>query len=259
MAVAITIYWLTACELVHVSPFPCRVIKEEVACEIVARLSHHVCIGVETIKLEEFVSSVAESGFNRILQVLHCGSLSVENSHSVHLLIVATDEQWYLSLLAIGEHIVWLLCPEISVDVIYRNTLDTSFLHKFLCRERTQLLDVLASDLLGHLHALSFSLLECGNLFGAYNRTARTHSLSEQSLAQRRCHKRADRHRTSRLAYNSDALRVASEGCDIVLYPFDGSHLVEETVVARAFVRCLLRKLRMCEESEDALAIVGCY
>ena len=240
MAVAITVYWLTACELVHVAPFPCRIVEEYVACEIVARLSHNVRVRVEAVELEEFVGSIAVDSTSSFLQILYCGRFATQNEHGVHLLVVATDEQWHLGLLAIGEHIVWLLCPEISVNVIYRNTLDTSFLHKFLCRERTQLLDVLASDLLGHLHALSFSLLECGNLFGSNHRTARTHSLSEQSLAQRRRHKRAYRHRTCRLAYNSDALRVASEGCNIVLNPFDGSHLVEETVVARAFVSGLL-------------------
>ena len=197
MAVAITIYGLTACELVHVSPFPCRVVEEDVACEIVARLSHNVSVGVEAIEFEEFVGSVAVDGTCCFLHVLDCGRFATQNEHGIHLLIVATDEQWHLGLLAIGEHVVWLLCPEISVYVIYRNTLHFRFLHKFLCRERTQLLDVLASDLLGHLYALCLSLLECGNLIGAYNRTARTHCLSKQSLAQRRSHECAYRHRAS--------------------------------------------------------------
>lgn len=59
MAIAVAINGLTTSELVHVAPLSCRVIKEEVASKVVTRLSHHVCIGVETIKLEEFVSSVA--------------------------------------------------------------------------------------------------------------------------------------------------------------------------------------------------------
>ena len=78
-------------------------------------------------------------------------------------------------------------------------------------------------------------------------------------MAQRRSHECAYRHRACRLAYDCDAVGVAAKGCDVVLYPFDGSHLVEEAIVARAFIGCLLRELRMCEEAKDALAVVGCH
>ena len=134
MTVAVAIDGLTACELVHVAPLPCGVVEEEVASKIIARLLHHVGIRVEAIKTEEFVGSVAEGGFYGIFQVLHCGSLAVENGHDVHLLVIATDEQRHLGLFAIGKHIIRLFCPEISVDIERGYVLHFSLLHQFLGR-----------------------------------------------------------------------------------------------------------------------------
>ena len=124
----------------HVAPLPCRVVEEAVAAEFVARLSGYVGVGVESVELEELVGSVAEDVACRSLQVLNGCRSATEDKHGVRLQIVAADEQRHLGLLAIGEDVVRLLCPEIAVYVVYNNATSASLLHKFLSRHGAQLL-----------------------------------------------------------------------------------------------------------------------
>src|SRR5690348_13491234 len=78
----------------------------------------------------------------------------------------------------------------------------------------------------------------------------------EQLLRKRRSHQGANGNRSCRFARDGDALRVAAERRDILLYPAERCHLVEETVVARCVMARFLRQIRMREETEDAQAIV---
>src|SRR5262249_36669986 len=77
----------------------------------------------------------------------------------------------------------------------------------------------------------------------------------DQVLRQRRGHLRADRDGTGGFARNRHALRVASEGRDVLLYPLERRMLIEQGVIARGALRRLLRQLWMREESEHAQAI----
>ena len=150
MTITVAIYRLSAGEFVHIAPLPCRIIEEDVTSKIVAWLSHDVGISVEAIEFEQFVSSITIDVACCLFKIGNSRSLATEYEHGIHLLIVATDKQWHLSLLAIGKHIVRLLCPEVSVDVVYWYTLYASLLHKLFGRERTQFLNILAANFFRH-------------------------------------------------------------------------------------------------------------
>ena len=52
-------------------------------------------------------------------------------------------------------------------------------------------------------------------------------------------------------------IRIATEGCDVVLDPLDGCYLIERAIVARGMMCRASGKLRMCEETKHTLTIVG--
>ena len=59
----------------------------------------------------------------------------------------------------------------------------------------------------------------------------------EQPLRERRCHSRAYRKRTCRLAKIVTLSGVASEPRDVVLHPFQRRHLIHEAIVSRGVLR----------------------
>lgn len=52
-------------------------------------------------------------------------------------------------------------------------------------------------------------------------------------------------------------IRIATEGCDVVLDPLDGCYLIERAIVARGMMCRASGKLRMCKEAKHTLTIVG--
>jgi hypothetical protein len=58
----------------------------------------------------------------------------------------------------------------------------------------------------------------------------------EQALGQRRQRQEADRARARRFAGDGDALRIAAEGRDIALDPFQDGDVVEQAIIARRLV-----------------------
>ena len=61
--------------------------------------------------------------------------------------------------------------------------------------------------------------------------------LLEQALRQRRCHQRADRERSRRLAEDRDVVGIAAEGRDVLLHPLQRGDLIQQAVVARGVAR----------------------
>ena len=275
MTIAVAVNWLSAGQLVHVAPFPGRIIQEDIRSQIYTRLLQYILVAVDSVKTEKFIDVLfSESSLGASLQIFNGRLFAHQYRPWSHLLVVATNEQRHLGLLALGEDIYRLFFHKISVDIIDRNRSYSCQLHQFLGRQGTKFVEILHSyvlfhlfarflthllcDFLGKLHAFLLGFLLGGNLLESHHRTAGTHSLSKESLAERGSHQGANRHGTSRFAHDGDAVRVAAEGLDIVLHPLDGSNLVHETIVAGTLIGGLLGELRMGEESEDTLTIVGC-
>ena len=275
MTIAVAVNWLSAGQLVHVAPLPGRIIQEDIRSQIYTRLLQHILVAVDSVKTEEFIDVLfSESSLGASLQIFNGRLFAHQYRPWSHLLVVTANEQRHFGLFALGKYLNRLFFHKISVDVIDRNGSYARQLHQFLGRQGTKFVEVLHSYVLFHLlacflthllgyflgklHAFLLGFLLGGNLLESHHRTAGTHCLGKESLAERGSHQGANRHGTSRFAHDGDAVRVAAEGLDIVLHPLDGSHLVHETIVAGTLIGGFLGKLRMSEEAEDAFTIVGC-
>ena len=111
--------------------------------------SKTILVAVDAIETECLIHVVAKHRLGSSFQILYRRLLAGEHCPWRHLLIVATDEQRHLGLIALAESLGRLFGQEIAVDVIGRDGFDGGKFHQLLGREGTQVLDVLLANLLG--------------------------------------------------------------------------------------------------------------
>ena len=107
-------------------------------------------------------------------------------------------------------------------------------------------------------------LARCLGLLLAAVRTAKradaaatlNNGILNQTFRQGRGNEVLDAGCTCALSKDCDIVRIATKLCDILMYPFQGRHLVVCTIVARCPVWVFCRQFRVGEEAEDAQAVV---
>ena len=94
--------------------------------EIDAWLLQHILVAVDAIETECLIHVVAKHRLGSNFQILYRRLFASEYSPWRHLLIVATDEQRHLGLIALGESLGRLFGQEIAINVIGRDGFDGS-------------------------------------------------------------------------------------------------------------------------------------
>ena len=247
--------------LVYVAHAPCGVGEEEVVAEVDARLAEDVFGRVDAVYAQHLVGVTAKHVLCGVADVVESDvlvplQLLAEDAGGVALEAVTSDEQRHVLLSAFGVCCQWLFGDEAVVDAVFRQVAYVCAPHECVSRQSPHLTDVFAAALLHDVDAFSLGFGECGASLVRHYRPAGDDGLCEEVFRQRRSDEHADREGSCRFSCYGDAFGVASELPYVFFQPAYGGKLVVEAVVARAFVRCLCRELRVCVESEDAFAIV---
>ena len=161
-----------------------------------------------------------------------------------------------MGLFAIGKDLVDGCRKQIAIDKQVRHAAKGYQFHHAVGWQLTQGIDgetLFLQGLAPNCFSIGKWLCRTGLEFCA----ARSDCTGQIAARKGRSHQYRDRERSGRFAYDGNAIGISSEAFNVVEHPFDGSSLVEDAVVARSVVGRFGSQVWMCQETDDALAVVG--
>ena len=210
------------------------------------------------VSFEDLVSLVPIESLNRIGERFGCGATVPEHGAGRLLLSVRSCQQRNPGLLAGFVDSRKRLWKEVSVQCgaeSHSLGLGHRFLDLFRCHF-PQGGEAICAGGSAELYAGLLCVSEGLRRQARGHRAAFPDCAGHQVPGERRCHQRTDRDRSGRFPRDRDAVGVAAEHGDILLYPPERGHLVEQPVVTGGVVRRLLGEFRMNEETENISPVI---
>jgi len=218
----------------HLQPFPGGEGDELVARQIL-RGSLGLLVCVCRVEFQELVGLVAEMLVRVGYEIRRGRGVFPEDAPITSFIVVPSGQERHVTLFAAGKNFTYGIRQEMAVDIRREPDLFLldSRVEEFGGGLGAQVGEGMRADGLRKFRVGLLSgrqRLQVEN--GAEEGAALADRAVKQALGQGRCHQRTDRKRSGRFAEDGHVGWVAAETGNVFVHPFEGRHLVEQTIIA---------------------------